>query len=63
MIAAAVVQIDSEQDAVVIGTELEDQLLFALHAEDAVRVAENVAAEADFEAVLDALGFGMRGKA
>ena len=63
MIAAAVVQIDSEQDAVVIGTELEDQLLFALHAEDAVRVAENVAAEADFEAVLDALGFGIRGKA
>lgn len=62
MIAAAVVQIDCEQDAIVIGTELENELFFALHAEDAVRVAENVAAEADFEAVLDAIRFGMVGK-
>ncbi len=62
MIAAAVVQIDGEQDAIVLGTEFEDELFLALNAQDTVGVTENVAAEADFQAVLDPIRFGLVGE-
>ncbi len=45
-----------------LGTEFEDELFLALNAEDSVRVAENVGAEPDFQAVLDPIRFGLVGE-
>ena len=63
MVAAAVIQIDGQQDAVMLRAEFEDELFFALDAKDAVRISENVGAEADFEAVLASIRFRLGGKA
>ena len=59
VITAAVVQIDGEQNAIMLGAEFEDELLLALNADHAVRIPENVGAEADFQVVLEPIWFGL----
>ena len=61
MIAAAVIQIDGKQDAIMLGTEFEDELLFALNAEHAIGITENVRPQADFQAVFEPLRVGLLG--
>lgn len=43
------------------GRELQHQLLFALYADDAVGIAENVGAKPDFQAVFVAVRLGLVG--
>jgi hypothetical protein len=61
MIAAAVIEVDGQQDSLLIRRKLQHELLFALNPDDSVGIPENVRTEPDFQAVLVPIRFGFVG--
>ena len=62
MVAAAVIEINGQQDAIVFGREFQHELFFALNPNNSVGVTEYVRSQSDFQAVFAPIRFGVVGQ-